>query len=82
LKRKRRLTAARYSSSDFATEDETPPDEDDDDTPSNDEATPVATMPMPSKTPDAEEAKQSLFSYAKAWGGTSSSPALHISTTH
>ncbi|CAK4033883.1 unnamed protein product [Lecanosticta acicola] len=26
-------------------------------------------MPMPSKAPDAEEAKQGIFQYAKAWGG-------------
>lgn len=29
-------------------------------------------MPMPGELPkDAEEAKQGLFSYAKAWGGMS-----------
>ncbi|EGP83070.1 hypothetical protein TI39_contig350g00034 [Zymoseptoria brevis] len=33
-------------------------------------------MPMPSKAPDAEEAKQSLFSYAKAWGENPLPPTL------
>ncbi|KAK4496377.1 hypothetical protein PRZ48_012357 [Zasmidium cellare] len=27
-------------------------------------------MPMPSKAPDAEDAKKGIFQYAKAWGAT------------
>ncbi|EME44744.1 hypothetical protein DOTSEDRAFT_72260 [Dothistroma septosporum NZE10] len=33
-------------------------------------------MPMPSKVPDAEDAKQGVFQYAKAWGENPLPPVL------